>query len=328
MCWMQVKQAGKKFNMEHIRKAQEHNGDGYSLTWYEDGKLQSFKTFDFSKLLAMATTMKKHTCLLHLRYATKGAKSYDNIHPFEIPSGYMAHNGTISGFGDYSTSDTQEFATMISECDYKYIEDIEPLIQPFINDKINRMVFFEDSGRITILNKDLGMEEDGIWTSNDYHLKGDDWCRIGCKPKTKKIKDAKMEILTKTRIKTHKVFVYGTLKRGYSNYTRLLKDAVFLGKATTKTKWTMVGEGMAFPYVLEEHSTLGNNVVGEVFAVDSLELKDLDRLEGIPHHYKKREIEIVYNDDKSVEIVTMYIKAHFNGTYIPEMPIINEWKAA
>ncbi|MDM8539433.1 gamma-glutamylcyclotransferase family protein, partial [Desulfobacterales bacterium HSG17] len=204
-----------------------------------------------------------------------------------------------------------------------FIEDIDPLIQPIIGDTINRLAFMEDNGRVSIMNIELGILEDGIWYSNDYHLKDEGWCRTGCKPKKVKKKEApKMEPL-----RQHKVFVYGTLKRGYGNYEHYLKDAVFLGKASTKERWTMTGETLPFPYVLEQNNTIGNNVVGEVFAVTKKELSALDRLEGIPHHYKKVETKIIYEDDSSEETVTMYIKAQFNGMYPSSMDIISEWSA-
>ena len=134
---------------------------------------------------------------------------------------------------------------MLFSCEYDKVADIEPLIRPYIDDKINRLVFFEDTGEITIMNKDLGMMEDGVWYSNDYHKKDTEWCRPGsCKPthykndlwcyaKGKDLKELGARLpestyyvkksdlkpkeketmqLVKPRIKTHKVFVYGTLK--------------------------------------------------------------------------------------------------------------------
>jgi len=320
MCQIISKQAGQKFDIGKIKKAQKHNEDGYSITWWENDKVNVFKTMDFSKLISLATTMKEHTAIVHLRYATKGSVSMENLHPFEVPSGWMMHNGTISGFGTSIKSDTQDFAEMISECDYKYIEDIEPLIKPYVNDHINRLVFFEDNGRVTYINKDLGVEEDGIWYSNDYHSKPNWWNR----KQTTKPKETTLELITQDT-KMHKVFVYGTLKRGYSNHRYHLNRATFLGTAFTMEKWTMIGEGAPFPYLLEQHDKLGYNVLGEVFHVSDAELYSLDRLEGYPHHYNKTTIDVVYKEDGSEDEVIVYYKESFNGSYAG-LPIIDEWR--
>ncbi len=315
---MVVKKAGNQVNFKNMDKAQKHNADGYGVSWYEDDRVKTYKTFNYNTFKGVVAALKQHTLVAHLRYGTKGGKTYDNIHPFEVPSGVMYHNGTMFGLGDAKVSDSQELADIISACDYKYIEDIEPLIVPFIDDKINRLVFFENNGRVTILNEHLGIvnEEEGAWYSNDYHIKDEDWCRNGtCKPKTK-------DIIVPTR--KHKVFVYGTLKRGYSNHS-LIAAATYLGKAKTADKWTMVGKGAAFPYILEKDDVLGNHVEGEVFVVNDKELRDLNALEGVPYHYKINTIKVHYTDTFEEEIVRMYSKTHFEPGYTDKHTIISSW---
>ena len=131
----------------------------------------------------------------------------------------------------------------------------------------------------------------------------------------------------KSELRPYRVFVYGTLKRGYGNHERILKDAVFLGKARTNTKWTMIGKDMGYPYVVEQDHVKGNHVVGEVFAVNREELKALDILEGVPHHYKKVTININYEDDNSVDTVGMYVKAYVSDSVYKGKEIITEWVA-
>jgi len=319
---MLVKPAGKQVDFSKMDKAQKHNGDGYGVAWFEDGFVKEYKSFNYNQFKGVVAALKQHQVVVHLRYATKGNKSYSNIHPFMVPSGVMFHNGTMWGLGDTVTSDSQELANTISECTYEAIEDIEPLIRPFINDKINRLVFFEDSGRVTIMNKDLGVTEDGIWYSNDYHKKDEGWCRVGDKPKVDP--KPKMEIVKPS--KKHKVFVYGTLKRGYHNH-RLLKDATMLGKAFTADNWTMVGKDMSFPYVLEQHDTVGTNVIGEVYHVSDAELKTLNTLEGVPYHYKPQLVEVQY-DDNTIDEVLMYVKSVIPENYLDSQMLISEWKSA
>jgi gamma-glutamylaminecyclotransferase len=80
----------------------------------------------------------------------------------------------------------------------------------------------------------------------------------------------------------HKVFVYGTLKKGYGNH-RLLKDSTFLGNALTFEKFTLYDGG--FPYLGRYGAS---QIIGEVYEVDDDTLSDLDRLEGVGHNFYDR----------------------------------------
>lgn len=72
------------------------------------------------------------------------------------------------------------------------------------------------------------------------------------------------------------VFVYGTLKRGFGNYKRLLGGrSEYIGKAHIKGR--MFSVNMAFPAYIEE----GENMIeGELFVIDEGLLGGLDMLEG------------------------------------------------
>lgn len=80
----------------------------------------------------------------------------------------------------------------------------------------------------------------------------------------------------------NQVFVYGTLKRGYSNHA-VMTDAggVFRGETVIQdyscinTPW--------FPYAVPEK---GSFLEGEVYEVEDLEI--LDHLEGYPHLYNRQ----------------------------------------
>jgi len=75
-------------------------------------------------------------------------------------------------------------------------------------------------------------------------------------------------------------FVYGTLRRGQSNYQRLLEGKEgfkFIGPATTVNKYTMLSSGIPFVHKQPDTSV----IKGEVFMVWNNELiKSLDTLEG------------------------------------------------
>jgi gamma-glutamylcyclotransferase (GGCT)/AIG2-like uncharacterized protein YtfP len=89
---------------------------------------------------------------------------------------------------------------------------------------------------------------------------------------------------------THRVFVYGTLKRGYPN-NPLLEGSEYLGeavtvptyKAVTVLTYKMVGTN--FPVIMPDPS--GKPVAGEIYTVDDATLARLDRLEGEGRSYDR-----------------------------------------
>ena len=81
-----------------------------------------------------------------------------------------------------------------------------------------------------------------------------------------------------------KVFVYGTLMRGYGN-NRLMKGQTYLGKGTTLPLYKLFAVG-GFPG-MKMPMYDGVAVEGEVWLVDDGCLARLDSLEGVPVMYKR-----------------------------------------
>jgi gamma-glutamylcyclotransferase (GGCT)/AIG2-like uncharacterized protein YtfP len=108
----------------------------------------------------------------------------------------------------------------------------------------------------------------------------------------------------------HKVFVYGTLRKGYGN-NRLLTQATFLSKGETVNKYTMFASGI--PYVNKHIET--DTIKGELYEVTDKELERLDLLEGYnpsKHEdswYKREKVDI---KDENGSIEEAYI--YFNDT--------------
>lgn len=94
------------------------------------------------------------------------------------------------------------------------------------------------------------------------------------------------------------VFVYGTLKSGYSNHYRCLRDAHFVGQATTSHRYTMIDVG--FPVLLTEGT--GHPVHGEVYEVNSDTVERLDRLEGKGMMYDRVRKYVRMSNGKSVRV--------------------------
>ena len=84
----------------------------------------------------------------------------------------------------------------------------------------------------------------------------------------------------------HKVFVYGTLKRGYTANAMLLADAEYIGEFVTTKKYRMYDLG-PFPSVIQADD--GHYIMGEIYEVDDDTLIQLDTLEGVPRLYARGE---------------------------------------
>ena len=78
----------------------------------------------------------------------------------------------------------------------------------------------------------------------------------------------------------HRVFVYGTLKRGFPNAAPL-NDQTYLGHHRTTIAFPLVVAGRWFSPVLVDEPGTGHPVEGELYEVDDTTLATLDRIEGV-----------------------------------------------
>lgn len=90
------------------------------------------------------------------------------------------------------------------------------------------------------------------------------------------------------------VFVYGTLRRGFSNH-RFLAGARFVGPGRTVDAHGLYLEA-GIPYLAAGEGRYP--VVGEVYAVDAAILAGLDELEEHPRVYTRRPAPIVLGDGR------------------------------
>lgn len=102
---------------------------------------------------------------------------------------------------------------------------------------------------------------------------------------------------------THKVFVYGTLKKGYSNHS-LLEGSEYLGKAKVYGGLYLLG---CIPFVSLKEKGI---VCGEVYKINNHTLSLLDALEGFPGFYhrslikttRKNTVWIYHIEDKDLKV--------------------------
>jgi gamma-glutamylcyclotransferase (GGCT)/AIG2-like uncharacterized protein YtfP len=83
------------------------------------------------------------------------------------------------------------------------------------------------------------------------------------------------------------VFVYGTLLSGEYN-NRLLATSEKMGKEVV-SGFTMVSLGAYPACIPDENAT--TPILGEVWRVDDETFQRLDRLEGYPHFYDRKEVD-------------------------------------
>ena len=94
-----------------------------------------------------------------------------------------------------------------------------------------------------------------------------------------------------------KLFVYGTLKRGYGNHKRLT-GATFLGLDSIEDS-ALLDLGF-FPGMVERP---GSRAYGEVFLVTDEHLRRTDLLEGVPHFYRRE----TRTTTAGIEVETYYL---------------------
>jgi gamma-glutamylaminecyclotransferase len=103
----------------------------------------------------------------------------------------------------------------------------------------------------------------------------------------------------------HKVFIYGTLKRGQYFHDRFLKDkALFLSNALASTDYSLYIDGL--PHMIRESTD--EPVKGELYEMDDQVLNSLDELESHPIVYK-RELIDVYDDSGVKMIAWCYLRS-------------------
>ena len=102
----------------------------------------------------------------------------------------------------------------------------------------------------------------------------------------------------------HRVFVYGTLKRGFRNH-RFLEKSGFVGEARTAAPYRML-DGR-FP-VLRDSGPDRRPVSGEVYEIDAPTLIALDDLESVSTGmYDRIEIDVVLPAMPTASVIRAFI---------------------
>ena len=153
-----------------------HNADGLGAMWVADGKVHTPKILprflkdveDFLEGLPPSDT----EVALHFRWRTHGDISLKNVHPYKVSETcYLAHNGVLhtGNSKDKARSDTCHFIEnyMSLPSATLYHEGYQEMLSEFIGPD-NRLAILSVEYGLTVVNKDSGVELEGLWFSNVY----------------------------------------------------------------------------------------------------------------------------------------------------------------
>jgi gamma-glutamylaminecyclotransferase len=254
MCVIIIKQTGKNVPQEVAKTSARINPHGLGIVWLDTFEVTYHKSSEYKVLDT------KRPFIAHFRYATVGAINKENTHPFRCGSNkqeWLMMNGTIRALGNFKKSDSRVLAENLGGIPrHKWKKELEQYECRFVTINTHSRTY-------QIYNKDLWVQRDGVWYSKDNVLED------------------------------NLVAVYGTLKKGYSNYHSYLTGSKHLGKGETKDKYPLVINGL--PYLIEDKGK-GHNVEVDVFKVSGGVMAHLDRLEGHPNWYRRKQIEIKMKD--------------------------------
>lgn len=113
--------------------------------------------------------------------------------------------------------------------------------------------------------------------------------------------------LETTLTKPHKLFVYGTLKKGQYFHQEFMSETEFISNVVATDNYSLYIDGM--PHLVREKSPV--NVKGELYNVDVKTLEALDYLWAPV--YKRDVIEFI-NESGEIELAWAYLRPrHFKG---------------
>ena len=178
MCLIVSAPKGSMIPKELLVDATSKNSDGWGVMYFDGNQIVTEKSpKPDADAIYELTRNNPHQTLVHLRMTTHGGNTMANTHPFEISKGrlYMMHNGIVDIDGTCSKrSDTR---VMVEDIIQPLVRNkpgrirdtgVANVIQHMIGRSSNRLVFLDDTGRLTYFNKNLGLEWKGLWCSNTY----------------------------------------------------------------------------------------------------------------------------------------------------------------
>lgn len=188
ICILNTK-VGGRLPKNYIKNSWDNNNMGGGLLWNKEGKLLTYKTYDYKKYLTRYNQLrddkKVDSIVLHFRIATSGKDGKENLHPFLVNDGLgFVHNGVISGLGNVKHSDTHQFNTILQgfKHDFLACQTTKSFINNYIGSS-NKLLFLDKNGKHTIINEKAGHWDDlgANWFSNSSYESYNDYVWAGNK---------------------------------------------------------------------------------------------------------------------------------------------------
>lgn len=178
MCILIHHPAGSELTDEHFADFYTSNPDGFGAIINTGRKVEVIKRVGTLREIQHLyhKFVKGHDAVIHMRWRTHGDIDLANCHPYEVVPGlWMSHNGVLStgNTADPTKSDTwhyiNEYLRPLLARDPELIH--EPAFQTLVERHIgysNKFGFMSSDGRSVIINRDAGLEHEGVWYSNTY----------------------------------------------------------------------------------------------------------------------------------------------------------------
>jgi gamma-glutamylcyclotransferase (GGCT)/AIG2-like uncharacterized protein YtfP/predicted acetyltransferase len=107
---------------------------------------------------------------------------------------------------------------------------------------------------------------------------------------------------------SHRVFVFGTLKRGFPNHDVLGSEPCFVSEASTVASYPLYVTGRWYSPVVVDEPGSGYPISGELYDVDDETLARLDRLESVGEPGGYRRLTISVKRGAQREHASIYVK--------------------
>lgn len=182
MCIILTCPANETIPDSFLKNGYENNPDSWGIMFSKNGVLFSEKAAScFSEFeTAWKNVPFDAPKAVHFRIATHGAINRENAHPFFVNDSLaLMHNGIIPiQIKNKKFSDTWHFTNEVRKIISKLPNALNnKQVIENIKRKIgySKIVFMNEKGGITYVNKELGEQVGKIWASNDGYLRKDYW---------------------------------------------------------------------------------------------------------------------------------------------------------
>lgn len=113
----------------------------------------------------------------------------------------------------------------------------------------------------------------------------------------------------------HRVFVYGTLKRGFCR-EQALAGQTFLGTAATEPLYRLFDLG-SYPGLVPDET--GSSITGELYEIDNDCLGKLDAIEGVDEGlYRREPVKLLAPWNNQLALTYIYLQSTDGYQEIPE----------